>query len=617
MCPQNDHPMFRRRAGRASAALSWCVARGGERRGGALEHGGALESRRGILAALPGRESEGDRSGAVRVRGSAWGWLLTVLAAAGCVSAEGAADRENAARRRGSLRELVELLEGGNVAAVEAEVAQTEETEETVAQDLTDLGRLESDTAPSREENVADSGEARADSGEAGAATSSLVETGSVVPSGPDPSGATTAAVGTDDSSASQAAPAVEEDPDLDPDDEPEPTSTEPQFSENPYLRFGERIMIHPDGRITKPFPLQAGRGKRLLHLLTLMGDFPFEYTVVDTDGNPGGAERRTEPLPDGWVDIALLEKWDFEQYQTFNASILAAPSEPKDIFIADWLVVTANEERLAEVQAFVELFAGAVPQIEIEARIVVVTTTDELDYGVRGLGGDGVLADFPDGTFVDSLNYNVPNLSDANEALLTIGSIHDGLALDAVLEVIQTWENVTITTQPRIAVREGGVAEVVNTREVPFFSFSGLNANNQNFTASLNFKEVGVKLYASPRVLGTKTLALNLFIEASEQVGTAIAFFDSEGNQFSSPLIAKRQARTVVYLEPGQALVIGGLTSEREVESERKVPFLGDLPLLGLLFRSDLTRKERTNVLFFIRPRILQGYDFNQTLDG
>jgi type II secretory pathway component GspD/PulD (secretin) len=284
--------------------------------------------------------------------------------------------------------------------------------------------------------------------------------------------------------------------------------------------------------------------------------------------------------LPDGWVDIALLEKWDFEQYQTFNASILAAPTEPKDIYIADWLVVTANEDRLAEVQAFVELFAGAVPQIEIEARIVEVTTTDELDYGVRGLDGGGVLADFPDGTLVDSLSYSVPNLTEANEALLTIGSIHDGLALDAVLEVIQTWENVTITTQPRIAVREGGVAEVVNTREVPFFSFSGLNANNQNFNANLSFKEVGVKLYASPRVLGTKTLALNLFIEASEQVGTAIAFFDGQGNQFSSPLIAKRQARTVVYLE-------------------------------------DLTRKERTNVLFFIRPRILQGYDFNQTLDG
>lgn len=547
------------------------------------------------------------------------GALLGSAIAAGCVSADSAADREEAARRRGSLRELVELLEEGNVGSVEAEIEQTEDTEETVAQDLTELGRLDSDAEP-EEELTADVEQ------EEEPATSALVETGAVSES--ETSGGEAAEMpqsAYSDPQSSAASPL--EDLALEGEAAPgEPVaadgvesgpSTEPLFSENPYLRFGERIMVHPDGRITKPFPLQAGRGKRLLHLLTLMGDFPFEYTVVDTDGDPTGVDQRTEPLPDGWVDIALLEKWDFEQYQTFNASILAAPTEPKDIFIADWLVVTANEDRLAEVQAFVELFAGAVPQVEIEARIVEVTTTDELDYGVRGLDGGGVLADFPDGTFVDSLSYSVPNTTEVNEALLTIGSIHDGLALDAVLEVIQTWENVTITTQPRIAVREGGVAEVVNTREVPFFSFSGLNANNQNFNANLSFKEVGVKLYASPRVLGTKTLALNLFIEASEQVGTAIAFFDGQGNQFSSPLIAKRQARTVVYLEPGQALVIGGLTSEREVESERKVPFLGDLPLLGLLFRSDLTRKERTNVLFFIRPRILQGYDFNQTLDG
>lgn len=524
---------------------------------------------------------------------------------AGCVGVDGRIDAEEAARRRGSLRELVELLEEGRAAPVEAEVSETEETEETA---LLDMEQLASET-PDAGGTGSPAAALNAQEGE-GPGDEDLPESALPVSGQMDPDA---------DGQESETAPG-----DTTPDsadgsdgDSAVAAPPEPQFTENPYLRFGERIVVHPDGRITKPFPLQTGRGKRLLNLLSLVGDFPFEFTIIDSDASPPENQRRTEPLPEGWVDIALLEKWDFEQYQNFSGSIQAAPSDPKEIHIADWLVVTGNEERLAEVQAFIELFAGAVPQIEIEARIVEVTTTDELDYGVSGLGGDGVLADFPSGTFVDSLSYSVPNTTEVNEALLTIGSIHDGLALDAVLEVIQTWENVTITTQPKIAVREGGIAEVVNTREVPFFNFSGLNSNNQNFNASLAFKEVGVKLYATPRVLGTKTLALNIFIEASEQVGTAIAFFDGEGNQFSSPLIAKRQARTVVYLEPGQALVIGGLSSEREVEAERKVPFLGDLPLLGLLFRSDLTRKERTNVLFFIRPRILQGYDFNQTLDG
>jgi type IV pilus assembly protein PilQ len=76
-------------------------------------------------------------------------------------------------------------------------------------------------------------------------------------------------------------------------------------------------------------------------------------------------------------------------------------------------------------------------------------------------------------------------------------------------------------------------------------------------------------------------------------------------------PVIAYRTAKTVVYLEPGQTLVIGGLTSQRDRELVNKVPILGDIPLLGLLFRSRFTRTEKQHVLFAISPRILQHSDF------
>ncbi|MEZ5978223.1 MAG: hypothetical protein R3F34_08400 [Planctomycetota bacterium] len=388
----------------------------------------------------------------------------------------------------------------------------------------------------------------------------------------------------------------------------------EVQFAQNPYLRFGERIIVRRDGRITKPFPVQVGRGKRLLQLMAQIGGFPMSYRVIPENADPQ-APAGDPPGPEV-ADVVLLENWDFEQYSTFQPQLLTAPSDAKDLKIADWFVVTAGEDLLAEIEEFIDLFIGSVPQIEIEARIVEVVTTDELDYGVRGNGpGGAVTATFPTGTFVDFFSYAVPNTADANEALLGIGAIQDGVAIDAILEIIQTWENVTITTQPKIAVREGGTAEVVNSAEVPFFNFTGFNSTNGNFNATLVFKPVGVELYASPRVLGTDTLALNLYVSASEQVGTAISFFDANGNAVRSPLIAKRQARTVVYLKPGQAVVIGGLESVREVMQERKVPILGDIPLIGILFRSELKRKERTNVLFFIRPRVLQGTDFMSDL--
>jgi len=391
----------------------------------------------------------------------------------------------------------------------------------------------------------------------------------------------------------------------------PDPLSA---FSQNPYLRFGSRILVRRDGRITKPYPLQVGRGRRLLQLMAQIGGFPLTYQIVTKADDP--IAPTPEPPAGSVAQIVLLEGWDFEQYSNFQPALLAAPADSKPLDIADWFVVTAGEDLLAEVEQFIDLFVASVPQIEIEARIVEVVTTDELDYGVRGGGLSGaVTTTFPDGTLVDFFSYAVPNSADANEALLGIGTIQDGVAIDAVLEAIQTWENVTITTRPKIAVREGGVAEVINSSEVPFFNFTGFSSSTGNFNAQLTFKQVGVQLYASPRVLGTDTLALNLYIEASEQVGTAISFFDANGNEVRSPLIARRQARTVVYLEPGQAVVIGGLETVREVNQERKVPILGDIPLLGILFRSERKRKERTNVLFFIRPRILQGTDFMSEL--
>ncbi len=62
--------------------------------------------------------------------------------------------------------------------------------------------------------------------------------------------------------------------------------------------------------------------------------------------------------------------------------------------------------------------------------------------------------------------------------------------------------------------------------------------------------------------------------------------------------------------------MILGGLISERTVEREKKVPLLGDIPLLGILFRSTYKRTEKTNVLFFIRPRILRGTDLNRPFE-
>jgi type II secretory pathway component GspD/PulD (secretin) len=365
----------------------------------------------------------------------------------------------------------------------------------------------------------------------------------------------------------------------------------------NPYLQFGARIKVYPDGTITKPFPLRVGTGTRLQKLLVDYGNFPL-WTP----------EMGAGPSTPTTVKLDLLEKWDVELYQDLrNAAVAAGAEQP----LADWLVVTAGADLLQEVEDFINLFAAGVPQIEIEAKIVEISLTDVLDIGVRA--PDGVpMFQFPSKTFVKSFDSSMPNVADGIEGLLTLGGVQDAVTFNAVLEALAVNDNVSIISRPKIAVREGGRADITNTTKIPFLNVGGIN-NAGGYNATVAFQEVGVKMFVVPRVVGTQTVALNIDVEQSQQTGNETVLVAADNSQVQVPVLSTRSARTVVYLQPGQAVILGGLITERTVETERKVPFLGDIPVIRHLFRSQFSRKEQTNVLFFIRPRILQGSDLNR----
>ncbi len=371
---------------------------------------------------------------------------------------------------------------------------------------------------------------------------------------------------------------------------------SETPFQENPYLVFGKRIQVYPQsGLIMKPYPLRVGTGVRIENLIRTYGNFALWES---------GPQR-----PDQ-VRVQLVEKWDQE---TFNDLRQVVPDDGKSLSVADWLIVVAGPELLKEVESFLNIFAAGVPQIEIESKIVEVTLTEGLDWGVRPIDAGTPIFGFPDHTLVKSLNYALPNGQGLSpNSFLQLGAVQDGLRFNAVLEALAGFENVSIISRPKIAVREGGKAEIVNTLKIPTYAISGITADGK-FGATLNYEEVGIKLYVVPRVVGTQTVALNIDVEASSQSGTSVTFAVAGGTTLSNPIISKRAAKTVVYLEPGQAVIMGGLITERRVEIENKVPLLGDIPILGYLFKSSRLRKEQTNVLFFIRPRILQGSDLNR----
>jgi len=375
----------------------------------------------------------------------------------------------------------------------------------------------------------------------------------------------------------------------------------EPEIELNPYIEFGGRIVLYPDGRIAKVYPLRTGTGVKMQELLDIYAPFPVWTRMGDVEPETPMPEDPREV-----VRVDLHAGWDIELVTDLRMPV---PDAGTAIPLADWLVVSAVPDLLREVEDFINTFAAGVPQIEVEAKIVEVTTTDSFALGVSqvdattpifDLGGDGLL---------DSFGYNFPV---SGGAVATLGAIQDGTSFAAKIEALARYENVSIISRPKVAVREGGRARIVNTTEIPFFNITGISASSDQFGANLTFREVGVQLFVVPRVVGTDTIALNIDVEVSQQSGTAVTFA-TQTSEISNPILSKRAASTIVYLEPGQAVILGGLITERMVDTVDKVPLLGDIPLIGHLFKRTVEVKETTNVLFFIRPRILQGTDMNR----
>lgn len=377
----------------------------------------------------------------------------------------------------------------------------------------------------------------------------------------------------------------------------------------NPYLEFGKNIIWYElrDGDterlIMKPYTFPGGTGSKIFSLLQSYGDFTLFAAVKD-----GAMPEGSGPQPQDTVLLDLREGFSVEAYSDPRGSGLRAP---QSIALSDVLFVTAAAEQLGEVEHFIDLFAAEVRQIEIEAKIVEVTTRDSLDLGVKPVDPSTPVFGFPNpGTFVNQIDFSFANSTDASKALFQLGAVFDGVTFNAVLEAVASFENVSIISRPKVAVREGGRADIVNVKKIPFYNVTAISASGIP-TTSLQFQDVGVQMYVVPRVIGRDTVILNIDIEASQSTGTAVSFTVGD-SVISVPEISRRNARTVVRLEPGQAVILGGLISERSVTRESKVPLVGDIPVLGALFRSKLKSKEQTNVLFFIRPRILEGSDLN-----
>jgi type II secretory pathway component GspD/PulD (secretin) len=175
-------------------------------------------------------------------------------------------------------------------------------------------------------------------------------------------------------------------------------------------------------------------------------------------------------------------------------------------------------------------------------------------------------------------------------------------LNIGALLHALQTNGDVNVLSTPNILTTDNQKAEIMVGQNVPFPT--GQTQNAVTGTAStfntIERKDVGIKLTLTPQITSDD----NVRLEVSQEISDV----DASSKQNPNGLITnKRSASTTVVVKDRQTMVIGGLIRDNVTSSESKVPFLGDIPILGWLFKSKTTSVEKTNLMIFITPYIIK----------
>jgi general secretion pathway protein D len=190
----------------------------------------------------------------------------------------------------------------------------------------------------------------------------------------------------------------------------------------------------------------------------------------------------------------------------------------------------------------------------------------------------------------VQGKTFQIPLAGGQNLTIPIFGGLFQALQSNGTLNVLST---------PNILTRDNMEAEIVVGQVVPFVTAQGRDVNNQPIN-QIQRENVAITLRVTPQINASDELTLDIFQEIQDLVpGTDSATY--------GPTTSKRSARTTVLVQDGQTVTVGGLISDRISNSVSKVPLLGDIPLIGWLFKSKNSTKRKTSLVIFITPYIIR----------
>jgi len=294
-------------------------------------------------------------------------------------------------------------------------------------------------------------------------------------------------------------------------------------------------------------------------------------------------------------------------------------------------LVITAQPDVMRTLEQVISQLDIRRAQVLVEAIIVEISEGDGIDFGVQwateaggtqynngkqvslGALGQGIYdaqdkktttiyTDPTTGVETPRTTTTSGDTSALASALggvngMIMGVMNGSKTFGAIIQAAATDTNSNLLATPSIMTLDNQEATFVVGEEVPVITGSSTGSGNENPFQTIERREVGIKLKVTPQINEGDAVQLTIEQEVSQVLGSTAV----------DVTFAKRQVNTSILVDSGQTIVIGGLLDEKVIESISKVPWLGDIPWIGNLFKSTSSSTSKRNLMIFIKPTIIR----------
>ncbi|MDI6733697.1 MAG: hypothetical protein QME51_08905 [Planctomycetota bacterium] len=292
-----------------------------------------------------------------------------------------------------------------------------------------------------------------------------------------------------------------------------------------------------------------------------------------------------------GAAFVALLEKWKSKEGRIVYSDKLQS------------LVITDTKQNISIMEQIMRLSDVPSPQIIIEAQVLEKIIKSDLQLGwdswwERPTSSKTffrkIEEKFHPGAYLQSLSGSVGGFQGSTFSFYTTGK-HG--TTDIKIRTMVDRNEAVILSSPRVVVASGSKAIISSGQEVPF---QQVTLVNNVATANIQYKTAEIKMEVFPTVLGGNFISLKIIPEVKTVSGYQIL----QGAE--TPVFGYRRSETTLTVRSGDTVHIGGLVREEDVVYERGIPLLADIPFLGIIFKRHQRDKNKTEIVFIIKPTII-----------